>query len=117
MVVGWCTRCWGTIGGGKFYILGVAGLYMPIWDVLAPQGGWVGAGERLCGDRFVELCKLGKWCQLGLLRLSFAAGLVRLGFSRKKMCIIVYKVYLHVIYLFINLRAGENGWMALTQFG
>jgi hypothetical protein len=81
MVVGWCTRCWGAIGGGIFYILGVAGLDTPIWDVLAPQGERVGAGEHVYGARFVELSQLGKRCQLALLRLGFALGLVRLGFS------------------------------------
>ena len=75
IMVGWCARCWGAIRGGKFYILGVAGLYTPIWDVLAPQGERVGAGERLCGDRFVELSQLGKRCQLGF-GLGFVAGLV-----------------------------------------
>ena len=80
----------GVIGGGKFHISGVAGLYTPIWDVLASQGEQVGegeqvgAGERLCGDRFVELSQLGNRCQLGLLRLSFAPGLVGLSFSWKK---------------------------------
>jgi hypothetical protein len=81
MVVGWCTRCWGAIGGGIFYISGVAGLDTPIWDVLAPQGERVGAGEHVYGARFVELSQLGKRCQLALLRLGFALGLVRLGFS------------------------------------
>ena len=81
IVVGHCTHCWAAIGGGRFYILGVTGLYTPIWDVLAPQGERVGAGECLCGDRFVELSKLGNRCQLDLLRLGFATGLVGLGFS------------------------------------
>ena len=88
MVVGWCTHCWAAIGGGKLYILGVAGLVTPIWDVLAPQGERVGAGERLWGDRFVELSKLGKRCQMGLLWFSFAPGLIGIGFSQKKKCII-----------------------------
>ena len=116
MVVRWCTHCWVAIGGRKFYILGVAGLCTPIWDVLTAQGEWVGAGEHLCGDRFVELSQLGKWCQLDF-GLGFAPGLVWLGFSTAKMCIIVYKVYLHIIYHFIHLWARENGWMALTWFG
>ena len=74
----------GVIGGGKFHISGVAGLYTPIWDVLASQVERVGAGEHLCSDRFVELSQLGNQCQLGLLRLSFAPRLVRLSFSWKK---------------------------------
>ena len=117
MVVGWCTRCWAAIGGGKFFILGVAWLYMPIWDVLAPQGERVRAGERLCGDRFAELSQLGKRCQMGLLGLGFAPGLVGLGFSWKKKCIIVGITHLHTMYYLINLWAGEKGWMAEDGFG
>jgi hypothetical protein len=79
IVVRWCTRCWGAIGGRIFYISGVAGLDTPIWDVLAPQGERVGAVEHLCGDRFVELSQLGKRCQLGF-GLGCAPGLVGLRF-------------------------------------
>ena len=71
----------GGISGGKLYILGVAGYNTPIWDVFPPQGEREEAGERLCGDRLVHFSQLGKRCQLGLLRLSFATGLIGLGFS------------------------------------
>jgi hypothetical protein len=49
---------------------------------------------------------------VGLLELGFAPGLVGLGFSWKKMWIVVNTVYLHAIYYFLNVWAGENGWMA-----
>jgi len=49
---------------------------------------------------------------LGLLGLGFAPALVGLGFSWKKICIILNTVYLHTIYYFINGWGGENGWMA-----
>ena len=75
IVVGWCARCWGAIWGGRFYILGVTGLDTPIWDVLAPQGERVGAGEHLWGDRFVELSQLGKRCQLALGSVLLLASL------------------------------------------
>ena len=71
----------GHDGGWKLYILGVAGYNKPIWDVFALEGKREGAGERLYGAKFVELSKLGKRCQLGLLGLGFAPGLVLLGFS------------------------------------
>ena len=71
----------GHDGGQKLYTLGVAGYNKPIWDVLALQGEREEAGERLYGAKFVELSKLGKRCQLGLLGLGFAPGLVVLGFS------------------------------------
>jgi len=45
----------GGISGGKLYILGVAGLDTPIWDVVALQGEREEAAERLYGARFVEL--------------------------------------------------------------
>jgi len=80
-VVGWCTHCWGLIGGKKFCILGVAGYHRPIWDVLALQREWEEAGEHLHGAKFVELSQLGKQCQVGFLRLSFAARLIGLSFS------------------------------------
>ena len=67
--------------GQKLYILGVAGYNKPIWDVFVLQGEWEEAGERLYGAKFVELSKLGKQCQLGLLRLGFTPGLVVLRFS------------------------------------
>jgi hypothetical protein len=71
----------GGFGGGKLYILGVAGYNTPIWDVLALQGEREEAGERLWGDRLLLFSQLGKRCQMGLLGLGFAAGLVGLGFS------------------------------------
>jgi len=80
-VVGWCAHCWGLIGGGKFYILGVAGYNTPIWDVLALQGEREEAGERFHGAKFEIMSELGKRCQLGFLGLGFAPGLVGLGFS------------------------------------
>jgi hypothetical protein len=53
-VVGQCARCWarwGGIGGGNFYIWEGLVYYMPIWDVLAPQGVAGGSG-RACGNMF-----------------------------------------------------------------
>jgi len=68
-------------GGRKLFILGVAGYNKPIWDVLALEGEWEEAGEHLYSAKFVELSQLGKQCQMGLLRLGFAAGLVGLRIS------------------------------------
>ena len=83
-VVGWVRLLLGVLGGilgRKLYILGVTGFITPIWDVLVLQGEQEEAGERLYGAKFVELSQLGKRCQWGLLRLSFAVVLVALGFS------------------------------------
>ena len=106
----WCARCCGAIGGRKFYISGVAELDTSIWDVLAPQEERVGVGEHLCGDRFVELSQLGNWCQLGLLRLGFAPGLVGLSFSwKKKLYITSYNVFTCNVIVYIH--QGRREWV------
>jgi hypothetical protein len=102
----------GGISGGKLYILGVAGYNTPIWDVLALQGEREEAGERLYGAKFVELSRLGKRCQVGLLGLSFACWARWARFFIEKKCTVVDTTYLHTIYCFINLWARKNGWMA-----
>jgi hypothetical protein len=82
-VVGWCARCWarwGGIGGGNFYIWEGIVYYMPIWDVLAPQGQRVGAGEHVATRPSCPVSQLGRRCQLGF-GLGFAPGLVGLDFS------------------------------------
>jgi len=61
--------------------------------------------------------QLGKRCQLGLLGLGFATGLIVAGFSRVKICIIVETMYLDVIYHFLHVWGRDNGWMALDGFG
>jgi len=63
----------GAILGGKFCILGVAGLDTPIWDVLAPQGERVGAGERLWGDRFENYVPIRQAVPDGLARARFCS--------------------------------------------
>jgi hypothetical protein len=64
-VVGWCARCWarwGGIGGGNFYIWEGIVYYMPIWDVLAPQGERVGAGEHVATHPSCPVSQLGRRC-------------------------------------------------------
>jgi len=50
MWAGGCARC----GGGKLYILGVAGFITPIWDVLVPEGEQEEAGEHICGPKLIK---------------------------------------------------------------
>ena len=82
MQSGDCVHCWahwagwGGFLGGKFYILGVAGYNKPIWDVLALEGEWEEAGERLYSAKFVELSQLGKRCHLGSVLLLGSLGSV-----------------------------------------
>jgi len=44
----------GSLGGGKLYILGVAGYVTPIWDVLAPEGEREEAGEHIYGPKLIN---------------------------------------------------------------
>jgi hypothetical protein len=55
---GWLCSLLGTlvgILGGKLYILGVAGYYKPIWDVLALEREREEAGERLYGAKLINI--------------------------------------------------------------
>jgi len=73
----------GLLGARKLYILGVAGYVTPIWDVLAPEGEREEAGEHIYGPKTNQFCsQLGNQCQLALLSLGFALGLLGLHFSR-----------------------------------
>jgi hypothetical protein len=80
-----------------------------------------GSGTRL--DSIYEVTdyfcfsQLGKRCQKGLLRLGFAPGLIGLGFSWKKIYIIVDTIHMYVFYPFLWLRGGENRWMHMDRFG
>jgi hypothetical protein len=79
-----CAHCWThwvRFLGMKFYILGVAKYNKPSWDVFAPKGEWEEAEWHFSGAKLLLFSQLGKQCQLGFLRLCFAAGLVGLGFS------------------------------------
>ena len=59
VLVNRCQQClmWqagGCIGGGKLYILGVAGYNKPIWDVLAPEGEWEEAAEHIYSPKLIK---------------------------------------------------------------
>jgi len=51
---GWFCLLLGGFGGGKLYILGVAGYNWPIWDVLALQGVREEAGEPTYGVSLIN---------------------------------------------------------------
>ena len=71
----------GLLGARKLYILGVAGCVTPIWDVLAPEGEREEAGEHIYGPKTNQFCsQLGNRCQLALLSIRFALGLLGLHF-------------------------------------
>jgi len=56
----------GGISGGKLYISGVAGLFTPIWDVLALQGERVGAGEHIYGAKLINFFPIRQAVPVGL---------------------------------------------------
>jgi len=58
------------------------------------------------------ISQLGKRCQWDLLGLSFAPGLIGLGFSWKKQGIIGNTIHLYLFYFVSVVRGGRNGWMA-----
>jgi hypothetical protein len=84
VVGGWLCSLLRTLGGNfgrDILYLGIYGLYISIWDVLAPEGEQEGAKKRSRTCSGSPGSQLGKRCQLGLLGLGFAPGLVVLGFS------------------------------------
>jgi hypothetical protein len=81
---GWLRSLLGALGGisgGKLYILGVAGLDTPIWDVLAPEGKREEAEGRLRTGSRSPASQLGKRYQPGSRLLLGSLGSV---FHRKK---------------------------------
>jgi hypothetical protein len=54
---------------------------------------------------------------VGLAQARFCSWARWARFFTVKICIVVYTVYLHIIYYFINLWGRDNGWMALDGSG
>ena len=84
VVGGWLYSLLHTLGGDfrrDILYLGIYALYTSIWDVLAPEGEQEGAQKRSTTRPRSPGSQLGKRCQLGLLGLGFAPGLVLLRFS------------------------------------
>ena len=104
--------------GRKLYILGVAGYNRPIWDVLALQGVREEAGERLWGDRLHLFFPIRQAVPVGLARVHFCSWAHwACFFIVQNIYILLGTVHLHIIYHFICIWAGNNGWMALDEFG
>jgi len=102
----------GGIFGREISYLGVAGLDTPIWDVLARQGEQERVLNRLTTRPRSPAFQIRQVVPAGLLGVSFAAGLVGLGFSCFKICTLLATVYLHIIYHFINIGGCRNGWIS-----
>jgi hypothetical protein len=54
---------------------------------------------------------------IDLLGLVFPAVFVVPDFLWLKTCTWLITVYLHIIYCFIYVRGGRNGWMVSDDFG
>ena len=84
--------------------------YTPIWDVLAAQGEREGAGEHRATRPRCPVSQLGKRCQLGLLGLGFAPGLVwGRFFMVKNLYIASYSVY--TCNVPFNIHLGTREWV------
>jgi hypothetical protein len=73
--------CVGGDLGREIVYFGGSRVNTPIWDVLALQGEQEGLESVYTVPNLKIMSQLGKRCQLGLLELGFAAGLIVLGFS------------------------------------
>jgi len=84
-----------SIFGKESYMVHPSGMF---WR---PSGGRGGRESKRQRVSEVRHSKLGKRCQMGLLRLGFAVGLVGLSFSWEKNCIILTTVHLHAFQQFL----------------
>ena len=125
-----CAHCWahwagmGAILGGKFYILGVPGYDTPIWDVLALQGEWEEAGERLWGDRFENYVPIRQAVPVGLAWARFcswahwARFFIEKNMYCRKYSIITYNL---LFFKCLSRREWVDGvgsvWMTTSQLG
>ena len=73
VVGGWWCSLLCTLGGGKLYILGVAGFITPIWDVLAPKGERDEAAEHLYSAKFENYVPIRQAVPVGLARARFCS--------------------------------------------
>jgi hypothetical protein len=71
----------GHIGGREILYFGGSGVHYTHLGCFGARGGAGEAAERIDGPRISKFSQLGKRCQLALLGLGFAPGLVGLGFS------------------------------------
>ena len=115
VVVGWCARRWARwdgIGGGKFYIWEGIIYHTPIWDVLAPAGERVEAGEDLQRVPEVWLSQLGRWCQMDTTWPQFCSWARCARFlTEKKVYCNICRIYTYYLPIFrcVGRREGLDG--------
>jgi hypothetical protein len=93
-------------------------------DILYTHLGCFGARGRAGGsaksfENTFQESGLPNWASgaSGLPQAQFCCWARWARFFMVKIRIMVDTVFLHIIYRFINLWAGEKGWMALGVFG
>ena len=69
----WLCSLLGGFGGGKLYILGVAGYNKPIWDILVLEGEWEEAAEPLQGAKLIKSFPIRQAVPGGLSRAPFCS--------------------------------------------
>ena len=59
------------------------------------------------------ITQLGRWCQLGFVRLKITIGHIGDSFPWRKQCILLATVIVLVIHSFLYIGRGRNRWMAV----
>ena len=115
---------WGAILGGKFYILGVVGYNIPIWDVLALEGEREEAGERFHGAKLINSFPIRQAVPVGLAWARFCcwARWDRIFIEKNVYCS-TYSIFIYNIlfYQCLSRREWMDGvgsvWMTTSQLG
>jgi len=66
---------------------------------------------------FPIMARLGRWCQLGFIRLKITVGHVGDGFPWRKQCILLATAIVHLIHPFLYIWGGRNRWMGVDGIG
>jgi len=110
MVGGWLCSLLGGFGGGKLYILGVAGYNKPIWDVLALEGEREEAAEPLQGAKLINFFPIRQAVPDGLARARFCswARWARIFMEKNVYC---SKYSIFTCNLLFSKCLGRREWM------
>ena len=118
VMVGWCAHCWahwGGISGRIFYILEGMIYNTPIWDVLTPEEEQEEAGEHLSTHSRCLAFPIRQVVPVGLPQALDHCWAHWLWFLLNMLYICVMSLLL--LYHFISVWGGRNGWMVVNGFG
>jgi hypothetical protein len=108
----WLRSLLGVLGGGKLYILGVAGYNTPIWDVLALQGVPEEAGEHNCGAILINFFPIRQAVPGGLAWARFWSWAHLVGVSG---CKNLYSGSRIIIIIYPTLSAAIGGCIEMEN--